>query len=194
MSRAFVREDSGPVLPEVAELPLSPHPNWERPAFLEVQRARREEMAATISALRAGRDTLPDLMPLAVAERDLRWLDARLGCALPVDPAAPPADRVGFGATVTVADEDGANPTLHAGRRGRGRPGAGAGLGHFAAGPGAGGRGGGRCRDLAAAGGGGGTGGGGDRLIGAPLKRIGEQAIAADVYRSTDRQVAGTGW
>jgi transcription elongation GreA/GreB family factor len=108
MSRAFVREDAGPVLPDVAERPVPPGPNWVRPAFLARMQADRAALAAQVAALRAGRDTSPDLMPLAVAERDLRWLDARLASAIPVDPAHLPQDEAGLGATVTVLNEDGA--------------------------------------------------------------------------------------
>ncbi len=107
MSRAFVREDTGPVLPEVAELPVSTNPNWMRPAYLARMQAERVVLADEVARLRAGRDEATDLMPLAVAERDLRWLDARLASAIEVDPAGLPRDEVGLGATATVVDEDG---------------------------------------------------------------------------------------
>lgn len=107
MSRAFVREDAGPVLPEVAERPVPPGPNWVRPAFLSRMQAERAALAATLAGLRAARATATDLMPLALAERDLRWLDARIASAVPVDPARLPQDEAGLGASVTVVDESG---------------------------------------------------------------------------------------
>ncbi|MDH3475758.1 MAG: GreA/GreB family elongation factor, partial [Rhodospirillales bacterium] len=39
--------------------------------------------------------------------RELRYLEARIGAAIPVDPAGQPADRVAFGALIRVEDEDG---------------------------------------------------------------------------------------
>lgn len=107
MSRAFVKEDSGPVLPEVAERPVPAHPNWVRPSFLARMQQDRIALAETVARLRADRETAPDLMPLAVAERDLRWLDARLATAIPVDPAQLDPDQGGLGARLTLEDEDG---------------------------------------------------------------------------------------
>lgn len=107
MSRAFVREDAGSGAPELPELPVSPNPNWERPAFLARQRAEREVLAAEVARLKAmpAGDRPEDRMPLAIAERDLRWLDARLASAIEVPPAG--GEAVALGARVRVADEDG---------------------------------------------------------------------------------------
>ncbi|MCR8726751.1 GreA/GreB family elongation factor [Frigidibacter sp. ROC022] len=105
MSRAFVKEDAGPVLPEVAERPVSRNPNWVRPAYLAEMQARRVALIDEIAALRAGRDQANDLTPLAVAERDLRWLDARLASAIEVPPAG--GEEAGLGATVTIEDAEG---------------------------------------------------------------------------------------
>jgi transcription elongation GreA/GreB family factor len=46
-------------------------------------------------------------MPEAAAERDIRYLEARLRTALPVDPARQPQDEVAFGARVTLTDAAG---------------------------------------------------------------------------------------
>jgi transcription elongation GreA/GreB family factor len=46
-------------------------------------------------------------MPEAAAERDIRYLEARLRSAIPVDPARQPQDEVAFGARVTVTDSAG---------------------------------------------------------------------------------------
>lgn len=107
MSRAFLREDAGPGLPEVPGRPVPPGPNWVRPGFLARMQADRAALAATLAGLRAARATATDLMPLAMAERDLRWLDARIASAVPVDPARLPRDEAGLGASVTVVDETG---------------------------------------------------------------------------------------
>lgn len=105
MSRAFIKEDAEPALPEVPERPISSNPNWVRPAYLARMQARRVDLAAEVAALRAARDHATDLTPLAVAERDLRWLDARLASAVPLPPVG--GETVGFGATVTIMDEEG---------------------------------------------------------------------------------------
>jgi transcription elongation GreA/GreB family factor len=106
MSRAFVKED-GPDLTPLPDLPLSPHPNLVTPRGLQQLRDRLAATQADLAHLRARPDRL-DRLPEAAAERDIRYLEARLRSAIPVDPAAQPRDEVAFGATVTVLDEDGA--------------------------------------------------------------------------------------
>lgn len=106
MSRAFVNEDAGADRPDLPELPLSPHPNYVTPRGLADLQARLAARQADLAALRAREDRL-DKLPEAAAERDIRWLEARLKAAIPVDPAALPLTEVAFGLRVTVADEDG---------------------------------------------------------------------------------------
>ena len=105
MSRAFVKED-GPDNEPLPDLPISPHPNYVTPSGLQALRDRLAEAQARLTALRARADRL-DKLPEAAAERDIRYLEARLKSAIPVDPATQPQDEVAFGATVTVAGEDG---------------------------------------------------------------------------------------
>ncbi|GHD99816.1 hypothetical protein GCM10008024_08960 [Allgaiera indica] len=54
-----------------------------------------------------GRQERLDKLPEAAAERDIRYLEARLKSAILVDPAAQPRNEVAFGATVTLAESDG---------------------------------------------------------------------------------------
>lgn len=105
MSRAFVREDAGgpPALPD---LPVSPHPNLVTPSGLAALRSRLAGAQAELAALKARADRT-DRHPEAVAERDIRYLEARLRTAVPVDPALSEAGVAGFGSTVTVEDGDG---------------------------------------------------------------------------------------
>lgn len=105
MSRAFVKED-GPEHVVLPDLPVSPHPNLVTPRGLAELARRLEATRAELAALRARPDRL-DRLPEAAAERDIRYLEARLRTAIPVDPATLPADRVGFGHVVTVLDEEG---------------------------------------------------------------------------------------
>lgn len=109
MSRAFVKEGDGSLDP-LPDLPLSPHPNWVTPRGLaDLQgrlRARQDELAA----LRARADRL-DKLPEAAAERDIRYLEARLRTAKVIDPDEQPLDEVAFGLRVRVADEGGREAT-----------------------------------------------------------------------------------
>jgi transcription elongation GreA/GreB family factor len=105
MSRAFVKEDR-PDTDPLPDLPVSPHPNWVTPRGLGKLKARLAAAQAELARLRVRADRL-DRLPEKAAECDIRYLEARLASALPVDPAAQPRDEVAFGARVTVADESG---------------------------------------------------------------------------------------
>ena len=105
MSRAFVKEGTGDLDP-LPDLPRSPHPNYVTPSGLADLRARLAEAQARLTALRARPERL-DKLPEAAAERDIRYLEARLRGAILVTPPEAPAE-VAFATAVTVADEDGA--------------------------------------------------------------------------------------
>ncbi|MDH3264498.1 MAG: GreA/GreB family elongation factor [Paracoccaceae bacterium] len=105
MSRAFVREDRPDTEP-LPDLPISPHPNYVTPRGLAALRARLAEAQDALAGLRAREDRL-DRLPEKAAERDIRYLEARLASAIPVDPATQPRHEVAFAARVTVADTEG---------------------------------------------------------------------------------------
>ncbi len=105
MSRAFVKED-GPDNEPLPDLPISPHPNYVTPRGLVALRDRLAATQAELVRLKARAERL-DKLPEKAAERDIRYLEARLRSAIPVDPADQPRDEVAFGARVAVADEDG---------------------------------------------------------------------------------------
>ncbi len=102
MSRAFVKEGDGALDP-LPDLPLSPHPNYVTPRGLAALQARLSARQADLAALRSRADRL-DKLPEAAAERDIRYLEARLRSAILTDPAALPLTEVAFGLCVTVAD------------------------------------------------------------------------------------------
>lgn len=106
MSRAFVKEGDGSLDP-LPDLPVSPHPNHVTPAGLAALQARLLETQRRLATLKARRDRL-DKLPEAAAERDIRYLEARLRTAILVDPATLPTEAVAFGLVVTVADAEGA--------------------------------------------------------------------------------------
>lgn len=109
MSRAFVKEGTGELDP-LPDLPLSSHPNWVTPRGLADLRARLAVVQAELARLRARPERL-DRLPEAAAERDIRYLEARLKSALLVDPAGHPPGTVAFGHRVTVADPEGVETT-----------------------------------------------------------------------------------
>lgn len=104
MSRAFVKEDGLDNAP-LPDLPISSHPNYVTESGLAQLQARLAAHQADLTILRARSDRL-DRLPEAAAERDIRYLDARLRSAILV-PATPAPQTVGFGVTVTLRDEAG---------------------------------------------------------------------------------------
>lgn len=108
MIRAFVKED-GPDNDPLPDLPLSPHPNYVTPRGLQALRDRLAATQATLAALKARPERL-DRLPEKAAERDIRYLDARLKSAILVPPPENPTEAA-FATAVTVADEDGHQTT-----------------------------------------------------------------------------------
>ena len=108
MSRAFTKEDDGSAPEVLADLPQSPHPNYVTPAGLAALQARLAEARGRLAGLLPRRDETEARLPIAMAERDIRYLDERLRRAIPVDPAAQPPGVVAFGAEVEVVDAAGA--------------------------------------------------------------------------------------
>jgi transcription elongation GreA/GreB family factor len=104
MSRAFTKED-GPDNAPLPDLPISPHPNFVTPRGLRALQDRLAETQATLARLKTRKDRL-DRNPEKAAERDIRYLDARLKSAILVQPPAAPAEVV-FATAVTVSDEAG---------------------------------------------------------------------------------------
>ena len=106
MSRAFVKEPDGDEMADgQPELPISPHPNYLRPQGLAKLKARLAKLRQQRCVLAADPDDLLNRTPLAHAQREIRYLEARIEHAIPIDPAGQPCDRVAFGASVEIADE-----------------------------------------------------------------------------------------
>jgi transcription elongation factor GreB len=104
MSRAFVKED-GPESRHLPDLPLSQHPNPVTPSGFAQLQARLAARQADLASLRARTERL-DRMPEAAAERDIRYLEARLRTARLTAPPDNPV-QVSFGVTVLVGGDDG---------------------------------------------------------------------------------------
>lgn len=104
MSRAFVKEGDAELEP-LPDLPQSPHANYVTPRGWAALKDRLTATQATLSALRARSDRM-DKLPEAAAERDIRYLEARLRSALVVRGAADPV-AVAFGCRVGVVTPEG---------------------------------------------------------------------------------------
>ena len=108
MNKAFTKEDDGSTTPQrLDDLPISAHPNHVTPQGLAQLHSRAAALEADIARLRAAPDDPETLYPLAVAERDLRYVSARIGSAILVQPPEEGYPAVQFGATVDVLDENG---------------------------------------------------------------------------------------
>lgn len=109
MSRAFVKEsDDDVVAGELPERPLSDHPNYVTPHGLEQLQAQVKALQEEHEALSARTDDSEAKRRQREVERDQRYFNAQLERAIEVDPAGQPRDSVHFGATVEIADENGA--------------------------------------------------------------------------------------
>lgn len=105
MSRAFVKEGDGALEP-LPDLPVSDRPNYVTARGLAALRARLAALQADLMALRARPERL-DKLPEAAAERDIRYVEARLRSAILIEPPPMPG-AVGFATAVRVADDGGA--------------------------------------------------------------------------------------
>jgi transcription elongation factor GreB len=108
MSRGFVKEDdlehAGTDLPE---RPISEHPNYVTPTGLQQLQAQESVLEKERQQLAPLKEDPVAQQRLAMVERDLRYLQARLESALLVEPAQQSGEQVLFGAKVTVEDENG---------------------------------------------------------------------------------------
>ena len=105
MNRAFVKEQDNDAADVLPDLPLSPHPNYVTARGLNILRERLATLLRRRVELES--DAVIDPAALVHLKREQRWLEARVANAISVDLAAQPRDRVAFGATVDIAEENG---------------------------------------------------------------------------------------
>lgn len=106
MSRAFVKEPDGDAaVPDLPDLPISSHPNLVTPAGLEKLRERYRDTLARHQALKRANNPA-ERGQQALALRDLRYLEARLGSAILRTPEQS-LEEVSFGTTISVENPDG---------------------------------------------------------------------------------------
>lgn len=107
MSRGFVKEDDlEHAGTDVPERPISAHPNYVTSNGYALLQAESQKLDLARRALEANKDAPSSLDKLAIINRDLRYISARLESALLTKPDAASSQAL-FGATVTVEDEEG---------------------------------------------------------------------------------------
>ncbi len=107
MSRGFVKEDDlEHAGTDVPERPISALPNYVTVNGYALLQAESQQLDIARRALEANKDAPSSLDKLAVINRDLRYISARLESALVTKPDAS-ASQVLFGATVIVEDDEG---------------------------------------------------------------------------------------
>jgi len=106
MSRAFVKElDGDQADTDLPERPQSEHPNYITSDGLQ-------KIKSEVEALRHKRDLLKKEEDLSAKNRikpieaELRYLEKRIQCAIPVDVSNQVSEEIRFGATVNLIDEN----------------------------------------------------------------------------------------
>jgi transcription elongation factor GreB len=115
MSRAFVKEnDLEHAGIDVPERPVSAHPNYVTPTGLQQLEAEADRLEKERLAQKQLQLTEPlARQKIAMIDRDLRYVAARLASAILVEHDVSTANSVAlFGAKVTVEDEEGALQTF----------------------------------------------------------------------------------
>ena len=111
MSRGFVKEDDlEHAGTDVPERPISAHPNYVTANGYALLEQQANTLELQRKALSAKKDDQQAQQQLAIVNRDLRYVAARLESALLTKPDAE-SSHVVFGATVTVEDESGDSHT-----------------------------------------------------------------------------------
>jgi transcription elongation GreA/GreB family factor len=108
MSRAFVKEPDGDqVDPGIIERPQSEFPNYITAEGLARLKGKLEELRGLQRELKAQEGNLSIQGRLHPLEAEIRYLDKRIQCAIPVTvDAQQGVVEVRFGATVSLVDEN----------------------------------------------------------------------------------------
>jgi len=106
MSRAFVKEPDGDQADsDLPERPQSEHPNYMTQTGLEKMQSTVIELRQEQSLLRK-EDDLSAKNRIKPIEAELRYLEKRIQCAIPVDVSKQKSREIRFGATVKLVDEN----------------------------------------------------------------------------------------
>ena len=108
MSRAFVKEnDLEHAGIDIPERPLSDEPNYVTPRGLKLLNQNIDNLEKEREALNENKDDPMVRQKVAVIERDIRYLAARIESAILTNPKDKNPSHVLFGAKVTAEDEEG---------------------------------------------------------------------------------------
>jgi transcription elongation factor GreB len=106
MSRGFVKEDDlEHAGTDVPERPISAQPNYVTASGYALLQAESQRLDLARRALEANKDAPAGQEQLAIINRDLRYISARLESALLTKPDVA-SSLVLFGATVTMEDDE----------------------------------------------------------------------------------------
>lgn len=106
MSKAFTKEDDDDAVIRLDDLPQSRHPNLVTATGLAALNQRLDQRQSDLAALRGQTGDIDTRHAIAVAERDIRYLQARIGSAILVDPETQVPGVVAFGAEVDFITDD----------------------------------------------------------------------------------------
>lgn len=106
MSRAFVKEPDGDQADsDLPERPQSDHPNYMTQTGLEKMQSAVVALRQEHSLLKK-EDDLSAKNRIKPIEAELRYLEKRIRCAIPVDISTQKSQEIRFGATVKLIDEN----------------------------------------------------------------------------------------
>ncbi len=104
MSRAFVKEPDGDQAEsDLPERPQSEHPNYITTDGLQKMKSEVEDLRKKRNRLKK-EDDLSAKNRIKTVEAELRYLEKRLQCAIPVDVSKQVSKEIRFGATVKLID------------------------------------------------------------------------------------------
>jgi len=106
MSRAFVKElDGDQADTDLPERPQSEHPNYITSDGLQKIKSEVEDLRHKRDLLKKEED-LSAKNRIKPIEAELRYLEKRIQCAIPVDVSNQVSEEIRFGATVNLIDEN----------------------------------------------------------------------------------------
>lgn len=104
MSRAFVKEPDGDQADtDLPERPQSEHPNYITTVGLQKMKSEVEVLRQKRDLLKK-EDDLSSKNRIKTVEAELRYLEKRIQCAIPVDVTKQVSKEIRFGATVKLID------------------------------------------------------------------------------------------
>ena len=107
MSRAFVKEPDGEQAdPGIVERPQSEYPNYITADGLARLKSKLDDLRSHQKELKAQDGNLSVQDSLHILEAEMRYLDKRIQCAIPVTAGSQPGADIRFGATVNLVDEN----------------------------------------------------------------------------------------